>query len=110
MFPYTPPPYHGIPALRNPGTHNPALHTNPRYPYFSNQPRNDAHTCANDVAYQKPLTWCAAQLPKEASKLSDQKIRDSCIQHLQLAGNLTRDPMSRYSKFFVGCGFRTWAR
>lgn len=77
----------------------------PEYPYFANQPPNDPHTCSNDVSFQQPLTWCSAKLPKEASKLSDQKIRDSCIGHLQLAGNLTHATDSRYSNFFIGCGF-----
>ena len=79
----------------------------PEYPYFANQPPNDPHTCTNDVSFQQPLTWCAAEVSKEDSKLSDQKIRDSCISHLKIAGEQLRGRSSskRYSKFFVGCGF-----
>ena len=43
-------------------------------------------------------------MAKEDSKLSDQKIRDSCISHLRIAGKQLADK-GRYSKFFVGCGF-----
>ena len=65
----------------------------PEYPYFSNQPPNDPHNCSNDwwtspcPAGQGQCGWCAAELPKEASALSDQKIRDSCIRQ---APTLTR--------------------
>ena len=76
----------------------------PEYPYFANQPPNDPHNCTNDVTLQRPLTWCAAQVAKEAAKLSDQKIRDSCISHLRLAQEQLANG-TRYAKFFVGCGF-----
>jgi hypothetical protein len=81
------------------------LSWSPEYPYFANQPPNDPHNCTNDVHTQRPLTWCAAQVTKEASKLSDQKIRDSCISHLRIAGEQLANSTSRYSKFFVACGF-----
>ena len=50
---------------------------------------------------QNPLTWCAAEVKKEDSKLSDQKIRDSCIRHLQIAKAQLSSSEKKYSKFFT---------
>ena len=77
----------------------------PEWPYFANQPPNDPHNCTNDISIQQPLTWCAAEVTKDESKLSDQKIRDSCISHLQIAEHQLTDNGTSYSKFFIGCGF-----
>jgi hypothetical protein len=68
--------------------------------------------------------WCAVDTPKEASGLYDQQVRDNCLQHLELASNLTRrtavtanvnasspgeggeDAAEDSGRpFFVGCGF-----
>ena len=75
----------------------------PNYDYFDNQPPNDPHTCSN--AGDESQTWCMANVAKEDSKLSDQKIRDNCLSHLRLAANLTAKKGGHFSNFFVGCGF-----
>lgn len=65
----------------------------PEYPYFDNQPPNDPHTCINPRVGNAPGcgTWCEADVKKEDSKLSDQKIRDSCIEHLRIAKNTSAE-------------------
>lgn len=82
----------------------------PEYPYFPNQPPNDHHTCANPVEDGAPGlgTWCAANVPKEGAKLTDQKIRDNCLDHLRLAKNVSEEHARANGgtprPFFVACG------
>eukprot|EP00730_Choanoeca_flexa_P007361 TRINITY_DN12321_c0_g4_i3.p1 TRINITY_DN12321_c0_g4~~TRINITY_DN12321_c0_g4_i3.p1 ORF type:complete len:605 (+),score=134.73 TRINITY_DN12321_c0_g4_i3:2-1816(+) len=71
----------------------------PEYPYFDNQPKNDPYTCAEAWPPHSP-TYCEAEVDKDDSKLTDQKIRDNCLEHLKLAGSKQED-----QPFFVGCGF-----
>lgn len=61
-----------------------------------------AYTCKAEApcdAFGKS-EWCAAEVDKDASILSDQKIRDNCLEHLRAAKNASQD-----RPFFVGCGF-----
>ena len=66
------------------------------------------------------FVWCALDVDKEASLLFDQQVRDTCVQHLELAANASKRETSlaanasaqqRYSEeeqrrpFFIGCGF-----
>jgi iduronate 2-sulfatase len=110
--------YHPASATENVGMPNndyPASWT-PAFPYFDNEPPNGPHNCTNpadpgDISSKGEHTWCAADVPKEASVLSDQKIRDACIGHLRLAANVTSagkrggGAKAAFSNFFVGCGF-----
>ena len=82
----------------------------PEFPYFENQPKNGPHKCLNAFEPAELTknrgTWCAAEVGKDAVVLSDQKIRQNCLEHLRLAKNLTQDTAeSPYDNFFVGCGF-----
>ena len=108
--------FHPASATENIGMANndyPASWT-PAYPYFDNQPPDGAHKCLNpvdpgDVSGKGKHTWCAADVAKEASVLSDQKIRDACLAHLRVAANRTRAVAAggdgAFQRFFVGCGF-----
>ena len=66
------------------------------------QPPNDLHTCAN--ADNGGGTWCEAEVDKESAHLSDQKIRDSCLDHLRLAKNVSDAAGPTGRPFFVACG------
>ena len=89
-----------------------------QYPYFA-VPQSDSYTCNFSDARQAPHgsragggepggTYCAANVDKDDATLTDQKIRDNCIQHLELA---SRETMSNRSSpffgkpFFIACGF-----
>ena len=81
--------------------------------YFPNQPGNGAYSCI-DLGPSTPVpgicagdrtasastgcTWCACNISKEASVLSDQAIRDNAIAQLRI-GAASSTP------FFVGVGF-----
>ena len=104
--------FHPASASENVGMHNndyPESWTE-SFPYFDNQPSNGPHNCTNptvkgEVTGKGSATWCSADVSKEASILSDQKIRDNCVQHLRNASALTADKASTFTKFFIGCGF-----
>eukprot|EP00039_Didymoeca_costata_P018294 m.332939 g.332939 ORF g.332939 m.332939 type:complete len:389 (-) comp17032_c0_seq1:1642-2808(-) len=82
----------------------------PELPYYPTPP-DDFFNCSaqgpNPNLYPwttKGNVWCAVDVLKTESKLSDQKIRDNCIQHLKIAtNNSTLEDNKR--PFFVGCGF-----
>jgi len=81
----------------------------PEFPYFANNATEcntcpeDPHECVN-TAHTKQL--CIAKVAADDSTLQDQKIRDSCIEHLHLARNESARAGSKYfgRPFFVGCG------
>lgn len=50
-------------------------------------------------------TLCVAVVKKEDAVLSDQQVRNSCIDQLRTASNLTTRGNGTYKNFFVGCGF-----
>ena len=71
-----------------------------------------AHEGSAGGAFQIPHpqqgTYCAANVDKDASTLTDQKIRDNCIDHLETASKETLGNSSSafYKKpFFIACGF-----
>jgi arylsulfatase A-like enzyme len=95
-------------------TENIGMHSNdypaswsPEFPYYSNRPKEDPYTCANPKVEEEGGTYCIAEVGKDESKLTDQKIRDNCIEHLHLAQNETHREGSVYfgKPFFLGCGF-----
>lgn len=67
------------------------------HPYFDNEPKTNLYNCTNSN-HESHRTWCSANVHKDDRILPDQKIRDNCIAHLQLATTQTRP-------FFVACGF-----
>ena len=109
----------------------------PEHPYFKPTAHDGGGnlTCANQGPKQAPsgsrpmngMVWCEVETPKESSILYDQQVRDNCMQHLELASNLTRtgrhlatgeeggtqereggetvNSEGATRPFFVGCGF-----
>lgn len=75
----------------------------PEYTYFDGRKyKENPFECEDlidDVAVRSD--WCAAKVAKEARELSDQKIRDNCIEHLRMG----QEAASKGRPFFVGCGF-----
>lgn len=85
----------------------------PGHAYFPNQPSPGQYSCV-ELGPSTPIpgkcaghrtaelstgcTWCAANVSKGASVLSDQKIRDNAIAQLRMAA-VGKAP------FFVGAGF-----
>lgn len=79
------------------------------FPYVEAKDDGD-HICLNgDPAEEHnekgKRTLCIADVRKEDSVLSDQRVRDSCVQQLRLAANFSARAGSKYRFFFIGCGF-----
>jgi hypothetical protein len=80
-----------------------------QWPYFANAASGDLPECVQPSCFcanNDTKQYCIALIDKAASVLQDQKIRDSCIDHLHLAKNESQQSSSAYFEkpFFVGCG------
>jgi hypothetical protein len=81
----------------------------PDHPYYFPKDSTEGLNCSSQGPDPAPphspghnFVWCSLDLPKEASVLFDQKVRDQCVRNLESAANMSKEA-SR--PFFIGCGF-----